>query len=254
MRVSGLKNNPFINRIGRVSFVVFLRRYLPLFVLILLFVLSNIFGLWNIRDIRFELKEESNLDILQLEESSRGFVGENIFLFKPIQLVEEIIGSNGYVKDVYVEKRIPSLLVVTVDEYTPLYMGYSLDRCVLFSSEGTHIKEVCEQCLDSCNQESLVTLSSTSFLESDGRLIYIKEIGDITEVLSTFGYEISEISIDDTVSRFISIEGHTFTFDLSYNLDTQLGRMYLVGERINSENMEFSSLDLRFERPVMRLK
>ncbi|KKP81665.1 MAG: hypothetical protein UR84_C0019G0015, partial [candidate division WS6 bacterium GW2011_GWD1_35_594] len=58
----------------------------------------------------------------------------------------------------------------------------------------------------------------------------------------------------DGIATIMDTDGHIFVFDITYDLDTQLGRMYLVGEKINTDLIEFKSLDLRFERPVMRLK
>lgn len=253
MQVSNSKSYAFLNRLSRVSVIVFLRKYSPVFIVLLLFVLSNVFGLWNVRNIQFELKEESNINPLELEEKISSFKGENIFLLTPSEVKETLFEENGYIKDAYVEKKIPSTLNIKIEEYIPLYIGYSSERCVLYSSEGTRISEICKECLDECTDESLISISSNSLLESGKRLIYIDEIQKISKLLDTFGFNIEKIEIEEGVSIFTATD-HTFTFDMSYNLDIQLNRMYLVGQKINSESMEFSSLDLRFERPVMKLK
>ena len=253
MQVSNSKSYAFLNRLSRVSVIVFLKKYSPIFITLFLFLLSNVFGLWNVRDIQFELKEESNINELELEEKVSSFKGENIFLLTPQEVKETLFEENGYIKEAYVEKKIPSTLYIKVEEYTPLYIGYSSERCVLYSSEGFRIREICKECLEECTDDSLVGISSNTLLESSKRLIYIDEIQKISKLLDTFGFNIKKIEIGEGVSTFTATD-HTFTFDMSYNLDIQLNRMYLVGKRINSESMEFTSLDLRFERPVMKLK
>jgi len=253
MQVPNSKSYAFLNRLSRVSVIVFLKKYSPVFIVLLLFVLSNVFGLWNVRNIQFELNEESNINALELEEKVNFFKGENIFLLAPREVKETLLEENGYIKEAYVEKNIPSTLSIKIDEYIPLYIGYSSERCVLYSSEGTRIKEICKECLEECKDESFISISSNSLLESSKRLIYIDEIRKISKLLDTFGFNVKKIEIGEGVSTFTATD-NTFTFDMSYNLDIQLNRMYLVGQKINSESMEFTSLDLRFERPVMKLK
>jgi hypothetical protein len=253
MQVPNSKSYAFLNRLNRVSVIVFFKKYSPVFITILLFVLSNVLGFWNVRNIQFELKEESNINALELEERVSSFKGENIFLLTPDEVKEALFEENGYIKEAYVEKKIPSTLSIKIEEYIPLYIGYSSERCVLYSSEGSRIRELCKECLEECTDESLISISSNSLLESGKRLIYIDEIQKISKLLDTFGFNIEKIEIGEGVSKFTA-SNHTFTFDMSYNLDIQLNRMYLVGQKINSESMEFTSLDLRFERPVMKLK
>jgi len=91
-------------------------------------------------------------------------------------------------------------------------------------------------------------------LENEKRLIYQVEISNVLEILKIFGYEISSINISNGIANFESTDSHIFVFDISENLETQLNRVYIVGKKINDENMNFRSLDLRFERPVMKLK
>ncbi|MGI6423032.1 MAG: cell division protein FtsQ/DivIB [Candidatus Dojkabacteria bacterium] len=249
-----LRKSVFINKVSRTSVGIFLKRYSLPFLILLFFILSNIFGLWNVRNIQFSTKEGSNVNLENLSKRVEKFKGKNIFLLSSKLVEEDISKEKGYVKKIYVEKKIPFTLEIKVDEYIPLYMGYSAERCILFSSEGTRIEQVCTECLDTCRSEGYISIQSNAFLESNNRLIFVEEIKDIEKLLSTFGYSVSSITLDEGVSRFTSEDGKIFTFDISFDLDLQLSRMYLVGQKINDENIEFASLDLRFERPVMRLK
>ena len=252
------KTRTVINKIGRFSPVVFIKKYIILFVFLIILPLSFLFGLWNVKNIDFELPDKSYTDINMLKASADIFKGQNIFLLSIDDIQSSLGKKNEFVKRIIVEKRIPFTLHILVGEYTPSFMGYSSDRCVLFSKEGIHIKELCTECLDQCTEflgiYPAVYVESTSALENSNKLIYIEEIGDILDILSTFGYSINNISIDEGISVFEDKDSHLFTFDLSDNLNVQLNRMYIVGKKINSESMEFKSLDLRFERPVMKLE
>lgn len=252
------KSISLFNRFLRFPFIVVLRKYILLFILPLLFFLTNLVGLWNIRNIDIHLKNESYLKEEEVLLSLDSVLGENIFLVSPGEIESLVMKSSGFVNDVYVEKNIPFTLKIDVKEYTPRYVGYYSDKCVLFSEEGQLILEVCKDCENSCVQDSSeyspIYISSDAMLENNKRLIFSNEIERIGEVLKKFGFFVSTISIDNGTTFVGSDDGHTFIFDITDDLDIQLGRLYLIGQKINSESMEFKSLDLRFDRPVMKLE
>lgn len=252
------KTRSILNRAGRLSFVVFIKKYIVIFFFFLALVLSFLFGLWNIREIEFRLPENSYTNINSLEKSSLGIKGMNIFLVSVNDVQSTLKEGNGFVKFVTVEKKIPFTLKVSIEEYNPKFLTYSSDKCVLFSEEGDRIKELCTGCSDECtkylDRYPAIHLISSSALESSSRLIYSTEFSNILSILSLFGFSIDSISINDGISTFTSSDGHIFLFDLSDDLNIQLNRMYIVGKKINSESIEFKSLDLRFDRPVMKLE
>ena len=253
-----MKTQAIVNKINRFSPIVFFKKYLLLFLLLLLFFLSNILGFWNVREIQFDLKEKTNVDILSLQNSTEEIKGRNIFFVSPSEVQSLLNSQNGFVKRIYVEKRIPFTLYIQIEEYEPKFLGYASERCTLFSSEGVRISEICKECEDECKENldrySSIYISSNASLENEKRLIYQVEISNVLEILKIFGYEISSINISNGIANFESTDSHIFVFDISENLETQLNRVYIVGKKINDENMNFRSLDLRFERPVMKLK
>ncbi len=257
MEISSQRKEAIVNRIKRISVVVFIKKYIIFFILLLILLISLLLGFWNVREIQFSLEEESYSEELLLNESVEDIKGKNIFLVSPLELEKKLMKENGFVKKVYIEKRVPSKIFIRVQEYTPAYIGYSSNRCVLFSQEGVHIKEICKDCLEGCMESateySAVFVLSDATLENSKRLILYSEFNDILKVLDTFGYEITSIDIVEGISTFKSSNENIFIFDITNDLDIQLSRMYLVGQKINSENIIFKSLDLRFVRPVMTL-
>lgn len=252
------KNIELINRIKRIQIVVFLKKFSWFFILSLVFYLTILLGVWNVKHVEFNESSLLNSDKNKLTESVSIFLGEIIFLIKPSDVEGKIMESNKFVKRVFLEKKIPNKFVLTIEEHTPMYATYSLEKCSLFSSEGEKVIQVCEECSDSCRDDvsiwSPVYIESTNGMESSDNLIYYEEVRDILNVLNTFGYEIMYINIENGITTLKTEDEKIFTFDISSNLDLQLSRMYLVGQKINEESIVFKSLDLRFERPVMRLK
>lgn len=252
------KTRSILNRIARFSLVVFVRKHIVIFVLFFILLLTFLFGLWNVRNIEFVLPEGAYTDINSLEESAKSVKGMNIFLISVEDIQVVLKEGNEFVKFVTVEKKIPFTLKITIQEYEPKFIGYSSDRCVLFSEGGNRVKELCSDCNEECpkylDTYPAIYLSSNSALESDNHLIYREEFSSVLGILSVFGFDISSISVNDGIATFNSVDEHIFVLDLSDDLNIQLRRLYIVGKKINSESIEFKSLDLRFDRPVMKLK
>ncbi len=251
------KRNKVINRVKRFSVVVFLRGIFPILIFIIILFLSFILGFWNIK--RFEYSDSSFLNITTKEIDSylEEFKGKNIFFVSPKDVEEKILNSNSYVKRVYVKKIIPSKLLITIKEYEPYFIGYSSDTCLLFSKEGIKVEKVCAECEEICfeqGEESLVRISSDQALEANGRLLFYEEFQNIFLLFEEFGYDISIIEIEDGIVTVYDNKDHSFVFDITYNLDIQLARWYLVAKKIVSDMIEFKSIDMRFERPVMKYK
>ncbi len=258
MRENIQKKDVMINRFKRIPLIVFLKKSLPILIFLLLFTLSFVFSLWNVRGFEYNDSELNNVKKSELDSYVSKYLNQNIFLLKPKDLQKAILENNGYVKQVYIKKILPSKLEITVKEYTPSYLGYSSDRCLLFADGGEMIQEVCKDCKEECLKSevdnSLVYITSESSLENAKRLIFFEEIDGIRKVLSVFEYQIDTIDIKDGIAIIYDIDTHFFVFDISHELETQLARMYIIGQKIDNDMIKFKSLDLRFERPVMKLE
>jgi len=252
------KREVAINKVKRTPIVIFLRRVLPFIIIIILIFITFLIGFWNVKKFEYDESKLNNVSTVELDAYLADFIGRNIFTVTPDEIKSVLIKSNGFIKNVYVKKVLPSKLNITVEEHTPLYIGYSTDRCLLFSDTGILISEICTNCKQECtvNEESLgkVLIESTSVIESEKRLIFFDEISKVGKVLGEFGYFVNHVNIDNGIAQFIDDSGRIFVFDLSNDLETQLARMYAVGGKINEDLINFSRLDLRFKRPVMNLK
>lgn len=248
------RKDVIINRVRRFPFVVFLKRISPILIFILILILTFLFGLWDVRKFNYIDSELKNIKVSELDKYLSKYKGRNIFTLRIKDIEDTLFNSNGYVRDIYIKKVLPSRLDITIYELTPLYMGYSSDRCLLFADNGEVISEVCKECELECvvEDEGMIMIKSDSILESNNGFIYFEEIDSIQRVLSEYGYYILDISINDGIVVLKDREGHTFTFDITYELEVQLARAYVVCQKIDSDMIKFNTLDLRFERPIMR--
>ena len=90
------------------------------------------------------------------------------------------------------------------------------------------------------------------FEDDKDRLLIMNEVGKIVKVVETFNYKIKRIVLNKEIVELYDESDRVFRFTISADIDIQLKRFIVVAGKINSEEMDFSSLDLRFERPVMR--
>lgn len=256
MNGSNKKRELVINKVKRFPVTVFLKRILPLVVAIFLLFLTFLFGLWNVREFDYGGSELDAVSSNDLDSYLTKYIGENIFLLSISDVEKKLLDSNGYIKEVYIEKVLPWKLEINIKEFKPTYLGYSSNRCILFADTGKMITEICKECEQECLEKKTTELYlvSDSSLEGNGVLIFYDEISSIQRILSEFEYTVDSIEISKGIARVKDIEGQIFIFDMTYDFDTQLGRVYIVCQKIDEDMIKFSSLDLRFERPVMRLK
>jgi hypothetical protein len=80
----------------------------------------------------------------------------------------------------------------------------------------------------------------------------MEEVGKIVKVVETFNYRINRIVLNKEIVELYDDSDRVFRFTISADIDIQLKRFIVVAGKINSEEMDFSFLDLMFERPVMR--
>lgn len=246
-----------INKVRRFPIVVFFKKSIPFLVLTFIIFLSFIFGLWNLREFEYGNSELKNVKSVELDSYLSEYIGKNIFLLSLPDVEKKLIESNGYIKAVYIKKILPSKLDIFIEEYKGTYLGYSSNRCVLFADNGKTISEICKECEDECLEKKsseVIYLTSDSSLEGSGKLLFYEEINKIQSVLSEFKYFITQGSIVNGIATLTDIDGHTFVFDITYDFDVQLARVYIVCQKINEDMIKFKSLDVRFDRPVMRLE
>lgn len=244
-----------INKIKRISVVVFLKRFIYLLIIIALTALSVLLGLWNVRKVEYDKEDLKYSSVENIEKGIEYLKGSNIFSIDPIFVEQQLRKENPFIKSVEVDKVVPSRLVLKIYEHVPEFIYYTGDNCNLYSQTGFKIESLCENCGEECSGQketySSVYVASENPLESEGTFIYWSELTSFVRLLSEFGYDISEVSIKDGVTVLISGD-NSFIFDLNQGLDIQMSRMYLVGEKINQDSIKFLSLDLRFERPILK--
>jgi hypothetical protein len=87
---------------------------------------------------------------------------------------------------------------------------------------------------------------------AENKLIFDTEVEETVAVLTEFGWEVNKIKLDKNILNF-SDGKKVVVIEVNEEYEDQLAKLYLILEKANIEGIEYESLDLRFQRPVMKL-
>ncbi|MFA7628008.1 MAG: hypothetical protein WCY37_01135 [Candidatus Dojkabacteria bacterium] len=254
-------------RIMRFKIVALIRKNLPLSIFIFLLIISFLVGLWDVRKYELydlsgeEVEEEISFSVSNYLKEN--VTGENYFLLSPSSLEKDLYLQIPKLKTVRIEKVAPNKLVLFLEDFDKKYVAFLRDqKCYLLAQEGIVLDSICEESEAECCQQygldnSLTYFSSEEvepsiFEDEKDRLLIMEEVGKIVTIVDTFNYRIKRIVLNKEIVELYDESDRVFRFTISADIDIQLKRFIVVAGKINSEEMNFSSLDLRFERPVMR--
>jgi cell division septal protein FtsQ len=239
---------PITKKISRHRLFKILKPLIPILLLILTITILTWLGVFKIKTIQHikNLQYVTNWDI-----ATNPYLGQGYFSLNLENLKDDIKKINGYVKEIQAQKIFPNKIDLKIEEYIPKYYLEYKETCYIFSQEGI----VLEQKNDyiECNLENGIQLLSNQNIIADNRLIYDTEISKTVKILEEFTLNISKINIEEDVLRF-SDDKREIILESVSDFDAQLSKLYLVLEKVNLERIEYSSLDMRFQRPVMELK
>lgn len=256
----------FYQRICRTKLYVFLKKNLLPFLLIMVFFITLLLNVWDIK--KYELYDFEGTEVSTKVSNAvdsylrDNIYGSNFFKLSPSKVEKDLYLSIPIVTSVEVEKSAPNKLVVFVDACEEKFLGYlKSGDCVLFSKGGVFIEEFCQEegeecCSNYAKERNLIYFHSeevsVSSLEDDkDRLLVLGEVANIVEVLEKFELEIDRVSLSNEVLELTDLEDRNYVFTISEDIKTQLQRVVAVLGSVNSSGIEYSSIDFRFERPVL---
>ncbi|MCD4756255.1 FtsQ-type POTRA domain-containing protein [bacterium] len=237
----------FLKKLSRKKWFKVLKPFIPIIIIILLALILTWLGILRIKKIehRNELKYVTNW-----EEATAFYLGEGYFTLDLDELRQDVYEVNGYVKKVSAQKIFPNTIRLDIKEYLPWYYLEYKENCYIFSQEGLILEKEAEY--DVCNLGNGIQLVSDQNIMAEGKLIFDTEIYQVVKVLEEFVWEVSIIHIDEDVLR-ISDGEREIVIESANEFKEQLGKLYLVLEKVNIESIEYKYIDVRFERPVMEL-
>lgn len=246
-------NNPselkisFYKKLCRKKWFQITRPIIIILLIILIIYILTVIGIFKIKNIETENKLKY---VTNIEQVTNQYKGVGYFSLNLEKLEKDILSSSRYVKSVKASKIFPNKIKLTIEEYSPeLYMEYK-DICYIFSQEGLILEELTEY--EQCSLEGGIIIKSNQNILADDRLIFGTEADEVVKILEEFGWSVKELIFEKNVLQITDGE-KTVILEINEEYEEQLARMYLVLEKVNIDNIEYQSIDLRFERPVIKL-
>ena len=261
------RKNFQLEKILRFKPIAFVRKYKYIFLVLAIFLLTYIFGVWKIKKYDIvNVQGEEDQVYSQVEE----YIGEyildaNYFSFHTPNVERDMYSKIPYLKSVILEKIMPNRVNVMYEQYTVEIVGeLNGDGCFLLCSDGYMLEEVCDGeedpedcCMSYANDEGYRYMKADSLSLSDDdngrkKLLVMSSVDDLISVFESLSLNVENIDLGDEVLDVYIEGGKKFVFDFNNDLMLQLQRLYVVMGKIQGDDMDYDTLDLRFERPVLK--
>lgn len=259
--------NHIKDRILRFKPVAFVKRNYLVFLVLTLFLLSILFGIWNVKS--YTLTDEDGSIIpnnveKQIEEYLKDkLIGKNYFTFSTTPYEEDMVKNIPYLKDIKIEKVAPNKLEMFAEVYKASNTAYLREKdCYLTTHDGYILEHICQEDTANCckttalnNEVYMFSSSETDITNStDGKqeLMIMEEINKVADVIKTYQYTINNITLENSIIEVTLDNSSIFRFTTADDIDTQLERFIVVANTVKSDNLNFKSIDFRFEKPVLK--
>jgi cell division septal protein FtsQ len=232
----------------RLKFLV----YVPFFLIfIFLFFCSPFFKIKEI-----EVNELSYIDEDEIVNDFTSLENENFFLTDLTDLRAEVIKKYAFIENIYTEKVFPDKVLVHIREKEPFLVVsndlgcYLLDKLgfVLLESDCSSLKSnysVKEVLGEGFNNIDFIVNTQSNFYNAE-------KIYEIVSVLDYYGYNVKKIKIENQVATFELHDDRFFVFSFADDIDMQLKKFIVVKKKIDYDNMSFETIDMRYNRPVLK--
>lgn len=222
----------------------------------------------------YNLTELKLIDPEKLSEDLLSeFKGENYFLLQPHDVETKITELTTYTKNVYISKLFPNAIKVEIVERRPALILSQPERCVVLDSESyvlelveTELTEsatigidLCPQYteLDSTEQPLLLTSDevNTEFHLGEEAPFYVLDNLRITQqILLSEGYEVESVVFTDNIYSYQIGENRVIKMSDLEDFEIQQKRLIVILQEIATQKIDFETLDVSYERPVITRK
>ncbi len=226
--------------------------YVPFFLIfIYIFLYSPLFLIKKI-----EVNDLSYLDASEISEDFDVLEGKNFFLTDLSDLRAEVIKKYAFIENIYTEKVFPNRVLVHVREKEPFFVVNTDKGCFLLDKTGFVLSEAeCSFLKSTYSVKEVlgIDLNNIDFVPNTRSNFYnAEQVYEIISVLDYYGYNVKMLEIENQVVKLELHDGRFFVFSFTDDIEKQLKRFIIVKKKIDYENMSFESVDMRYQRPVLR--
>lgn len=256
-------NGKRISRSLKSSFQLFWTKYggalvaLSLFgILIFLLFNLNIFYVQNFIVTSFDEEELVYIDDEEVQDSLIEYIGQRLFQLDVNEVESTVLESFTFVMEVYVSKRVPNSVTVKIVERIPT-LTIKFEKVDYLIDDDGIVLCTCEDYSDACEGIPSVVVTGYKREIEIGQKPFITEIDEVVEIASLetdVGVKMTEFLVptEDVIS--VTFEDSTRAiFSTEKQISDQIETYSYTRENLLLKNESFKEIDLRYDRPVIRV-
>lgn len=177
-----------------------------------------------------------------------------IFLLDSEKVKEKILLINSNLKEIDLVKIYPNKIRIKAIEYQPLSLLKTEGGFLILASDG----KILERQRDTDYFLPLINYYQKLYFQnfSVNKKIDLKEILFalyFNDKMNYIGLKIETIDIKGPDMIILNSEGKSFIFTLNRKKEIQFEELKMILSKLKLEKINFEGIDLRFEKPVIKL-
>lgn len=199
-----------------------------------------------------------NISKEQIISSIQEAKQENYFSLSTREYEQKILESDTKVKAVYIEKVFPNKITVTIEERIPILSVYSRGSCALIADDSFVLSVLEGDCTEQIGRyltdyAEVVDNKAKFETGSKNNSYLIAGLMTIRSKADKYGFSIERVLIKDTIA-YIILRGDVvlnLVVDFDKSVEEQMARFSVIMDYTPTVVRQYSSIDLRFEKPVL---
>jgi len=251
---------PLFNKLSpKLKIVLRILVYILIVIGVILFLRSPIFNISKTEILPFTDSQLKYIQTSVIDEKINHIYGQNYFKINEKEIAEKV-KEEYLVEAVIVEKNLPDGITIKLKERTPfLTINLNETQCINIdkSSFAFDIATTTEDCLAKSDfydtyYVTLVNSKNTYSLGETSNSFITDSLDKIIFAIEESKYNVSKITIKDEYLEVLLTNGSIIIFNLNHDVDIEIARLYIIIEEIQTDYKEFKTLDLRYERPIIK--
>ncbi len=181
------------------------------------------------------------------------YVQKNLFLVSPEDIKKTILAENPQIRSVSIKKIFPSSLVISV-EIQPFIAVFEMNNGYVYLSENGRIIQKSKEKKEGLPLIKYYQKMNYASYSAGDKLEYndILTALHFLKTMSELGLQTDTVDINGFDMLLFSVGDKKLFFTTEKEKETQDYELKEIIKQFKIEGRDFKSLDLRFEKPVIR--
>jgi hypothetical protein len=204
----------------------------------------------------FEGDELIYVDREEVEDSLVEFIGMRLFQLDVTEVERELSKDFIFIEEAFVSKRVPNSLSIKIVERIPT-LNLTKDKISYLLDDEGLVLGICIDYKSYCEKVPVVTVNNYVGEIEVGETPFIIEVDEVIELAGSekdLGLNIQEFLIPEDGVISVYFEDSTRAiFSVEKDMSEQIDEYSYTRENLLLKNESFKEIDMRFDRPVIRV-